>query len=52
VPGPAGEEIVPLDQAERRYVRWAAQRFAGDRRALARRLGISERTLFRKLRET
>jgi len=50
--GPAGEEIVPLDQAERRYVRWAAQRFAGDRRALARRLGISERTLFRKLRET
>jgi two-component system response regulator HydG len=49
--GPVGEEIVPLDEAERRYVRWAAQRFAGDRRTLAGRLGISERTLFRKLRE-
>ena len=45
------DEIVTLDEAERRYVQWAVQRFAGDRRALAGRLGISERTLFRKLRE-
>jgi DNA-binding NtrC family response regulator len=44
-------QIVPLDEAERRYVQWAARHFAGDRRALAGRLGISERTLFRKLSE-
>ena len=50
-PEAAGEEILPLEQAERRYVQWAARRFAGDRRALAERLGISERTLFRKLRD-
>jgi DNA-binding NtrC family response regulator len=43
-------EIVPLREAETRYLRWAAQTFPGDRRSLARNLGISERTLFRKLR--
>ena len=54
-PAPAAEdayeEILPLEQAERRYVQWAARRFAGDRRALAEQLGMSERTLFRKLRD-
>jgi len=47
---PAGD-IVSLAEAERRYLRWAASRHQGDRHALAGRLGISPRTLFRKLRE-
>lgn len=42
-------EIVPLEEAERRYVRQALAALAGDRKELARRLGISERTLYRKL---
>jgi DNA-binding NtrC family response regulator len=44
-------EIVSLAEAERRYLRWALATFSGDRRALARRLGLSERTLYRKLSE-
>jgi two-component system response regulator HydG len=47
----SGDEIVPLEVAEQRYVRWAAKRLGADRRMLAERLGISERTLFRKLRQ-
>jgi DNA-binding NtrC family response regulator len=43
-------EIVSLAEAERRYLRWALATFAGDRRELARRLGLSERTFYRKLR--
>jgi DNA-binding NtrC family response regulator len=42
-------DIRPLAEVERDYVRWAAQQFAGDRRTLARALGLSERTLYRKL---
>lgn len=43
------DSILPLDQAERRYVRWALARVNGDKKRLARLLGISERTLYRKL---
>ncbi len=45
----ATAEIVPLDEAERRYVRWALVQLDGDKAALARLLGVSERTLYRKL---
>ncbi len=41
--------ILPLDEAERRYVRQALEQLGGDRKELSRRLGISERTLYRKL---
>ncbi|MEN6587343.1 MAG: sigma 54-interacting transcriptional regulator [Sulfuricella sp.] len=44
-----GEEILPLEEVERRYVRQALQKLGGDKRELARRLGMSERTLYRKL---
>lgn len=44
-------EIVSLAAAEWRYLRWAASRHEGSRHALARLLGISPRSLFRKLRE-
>jgi transcriptional regulator with PAS, ATPase and Fis domain len=48
-PGPL-EEIAPLENLEKRYLTWAAKSFQGDRKALAEQLGISERTLYRKLR--
>jgi DNA-binding NtrC family response regulator len=38
-----------LDQNEREYLAWAVRNHDGDRPSLARRLGLSERTLFRKL---
>jgi DNA-binding NtrC family response regulator len=40
-----------LEENEHRYLAWAAAHHQGDRPSLARRLGLSERTLFRKLRE-
>lgn len=43
-------EIAPLENLEKRYLAWALQHFQGDRKNLAERLGISERTLYRKLR--
>jgi DNA-binding NtrC family response regulator len=45
------EEIAPLVNLEKRYLEWAAANFQGDRKTLAERLGISERTLYRKLRD-
>ena len=42
-------DILELDEMERRYLAWAEETFQGDRRALSKRLGMSPRTLFRKL---
>ena len=39
-----------LEANERDYLAWAVAHHTGDRAALARRLGVSERTLFRKLK--
>lgn len=44
------EELIPLDQVESRYLRRVTASFKGDKRNLAQQLGISERTLYRKLR--
>jgi len=44
------EEIIPLESLEKRYLAWAEEHFQGDRNTLAEQLGISERTLYRKLR--
>lgn len=41
--------LVRLERLEQDYLAWAAQTFTGERRELARRLGMSERTLYRKL---
>lgn len=49
LPQTAGEEILALDEVERRYVRRVLRQLGGDKREAARRLGISERTLYRKL---
>ncbi len=44
------QEPVSLDELEDRYLAWVRGRLPGERGRLALRLGISERTLFRKLR--
>ena len=49
---PWPDDVVPLDEAVAAYLRWAEARHDGDRASLATRLGISERTLYRRLRET
>ena len=46
---PGVDAIVPLETAELRYLQWALARHQGDRKSLAEQLGISERTLYRKL---
>ncbi|MBU1396653.1 MAG: sigma-54 dependent transcriptional regulator, partial [Gammaproteobacteria bacterium] len=43
------DAIVPLETAELRYLQWALAHHDGDRKSLADQLGISERTLYRKL---
>lgn len=43
-------DILPLEQAEQRYLQWALTQHGEDRRTLANKLGISERTLYRKLK--
>ena len=43
-------EIIPLKRMEDRYLRWAVDNFREENSALANKLGISERTLYRKLR--
>jgi two-component system, NtrC family, response regulator HydG len=50
-PTPFPEGLVSLEQAEARYLRWATTRFQGEKKKLADRLGVSERTLYRKLSE-
>ncbi len=51
VAGSLPGEIIPLEEMERRYLAWSVARFPGERRELAERLGVSERTLYRKLQE-
>ena len=43
-------DIVSLRTLERLYIRWASEQSTGSQRSLARKLGISERTLYRKRR--
>jgi two-component system response regulator HydG len=43
------KDIIPLEKAEQQYLQWAVSKFEGDRNTLAKKLGISERTLYRKL---
>lgn len=48
---PVPGEVVSLEEMERRYLNWVVARHQGDKRSLAKRLGVSERTLYRKLQE-
>ncbi|PSQ68793.1 MAG: sigma-54-dependent Fis family transcriptional regulator, partial [Bacteroidetes bacterium QH_2_67_10] len=46
------EQALPtLEEAEEDLIRQALRRFEGNRRRTARALGISERTLYRKLKD-
>ena len=47
----AGDRTMSLNQLERAAVREALNRSAGNRRRAADYLGISERTLYRKIKE-
>ncbi|WP_265574006.1 sigma-54 interaction domain-containing protein [Venatoribacter cucullus] len=49
-PLPAGLPLMPLDQLEQHYLQQLQQHYAGDNASLAQALGVSERTLYRKLR--
>ena len=44
------EDVLPLQVMEERYLRRVLARSSGDRVNLARQLGISERTLYRKIK--
>ncbi len=46
---PLVQGVLPLEEVERRYLKWAAGVFNGNRRELAQVLGLSERTLYRRL---
>jgi transcriptional regulator with PAS, ATPase and Fis domain len=43
--------ILPLAEMERRYLQEIVHRYHGDNKSLAQLLGISERTLYRKLKD-
>lgn len=45
------EDVLSLDEMERRLIQAALQRHNGNRRLAARDLNISERTLYRKIKE-
>jgi DNA-binding NtrC family response regulator len=48
---PAADEIVPLEELERRAILRALQEAAGDKLVAARLLGIGKTTLYRKLKQ-
>jgi len=48
---PGDRPLPTLEEAERQLIDEALRRFGGNRRQTARALGISERTLYRKLKE-
>lgn len=41
--------ILPLEDVEKHYLQWVNAHYQGDKRSLANQLGLSERTLYRKL---
>ncbi len=45
------EELIPIAEMERRMIELALKKYAGNRRRAAEKLGISERTLYRKIAE-
>lgn len=48
---PEALEIKPLAQVETDYINKALQKFSGSQKELAEQLGVSERTLYRKMRQ-
>jgi DNA-binding NtrC family response regulator len=48
---PQNDEVLPLEELERRAILWVLQKTDGDKLAAARLLGIGKTTLYRKLKE-
>jgi transcriptional regulator with PAS, ATPase and Fis domain len=48
---PVSPVVMPLFEVEQQYLQWVVQHFEGDNKALAKKLGVSERTLYRKLKK-
>jgi len=46
-----GSSVLSIEAMESRYIHWLNRHFDGSKAQLAERLGISERTLYRKLRD-
>ncbi len=44
------DELVPLDQVERRYIEHVLERSGGNRTLAAKILGLDRKTLYRKLK--
>ncbi|HUY01942.1 MAG TPA: sigma-54-dependent Fis family transcriptional regulator [Rhodocyclaceae bacterium] len=42
-------QAISLEELEKRYLDWVATQIPGDRKSLAKRLGVGTRTLYRKL---
>jgi len=47
---PVSPVVMPLREVERQYLEWVVQHFDGDNKTLAKKLGVSERTFYRKMR--
>ncbi len=47
--GPRFNNLLSLDELEQQYLHWAITRYPDDKGWLAEQLGVSERTLYRKL---
>ncbi|GAB2190805.1 sigma-54 interaction domain-containing protein [Sessilibacter sp. MAH2] len=45
------DQLVTLETLEKLYLKYVSSRYSGDNKHLAKALGVSERTLYRKLRE-
>jgi two-component system response regulator HydG len=48
---PQNDELLPLDELERRAILRALREAGGDKLAAARMLGIGKTTLYRKLKQ-
>ena len=48
---PQNDEVLPLEELERRAILWVLQKAGGDKLAAARLLGIGKTTLYRKLKQ-
>ncbi|MBT4838798.1 MAG: sigma 54-interacting transcriptional regulator [Methylococcales bacterium] len=44
-------EVQPIENIEAEYLKWAVTTYQGDRKSLAALLGMSERTLYRKVKD-
>lgn len=45
------EQLPTLEEHENEYLQWLNQYFKEDKKILAEKLGVSERTLYRKLKD-